>query len=677
MKFSKLSILIVLFALLYSVGNSAQTGLKSLKNKAAIRNANNSLSNSMKMQSSNPCDGNGTIKVEKGNKAFTSYKNVIEKLKVAERNISQGTYPETYIKLAKKNMISVLKKEPNADLSELCARLQKIEKEGNAILSQPETSFMTNSDIDNLNFCKNHGTVKIIEGKSTFRFYQIAMQQLKIAEKKASRNYNNNIERELRTAKTNMKIITDKEPNADLSAICLKIENLESRTNAKENITKYFEEQYTIVKSVYFDESKGVYPEELGLEYPGWFIEKTKDFNREEVLTKARGSDYKEAIEIVAILDDYGTFLDRQGVDGYLMDLLDQHRSGSSDQLMKKAKEINTVAKALKNLAGGNAGMDRVIAFTQKQLGKADSALENIYSSEIHKEYINQVVFTKQPFKPGGESSLEINPTFKSGDAVYATIYLSASIKDAVDSWKGSGKGGTMGLKVKNSNGDFLNRKFEAWEVSSYSNYEVSISDNTNKEQTMVQFVLIPNKESSIETEMTCKNITPILMARGLSLESERLKTYTVEVSSSGQVTGPMTYKGSFKMDLAAGDGPSYYNEVENLKMEVLLESNALPTARIKNASLEVTLLAEMKKQGFQEQFKKTYIQTDWKLFEPPFKEAYKEMKASFTYTTEDGKCGWQTYSFRSFKNGSGGWTAPQKWGGADQRQRISCSKIK
>ncbi|NER15853.1 hypothetical protein [Spongiivirga citrea] len=604
MKLTTLSLsLTVVFLLTFSVKNAHGEDLKLLKSfttNGVKPNTNKTtiIINILKMNN-NPCDTGGSVKVAEGNKAFTSYKNVLKQLDVAERNASRGINPETSIKMAKRNMLSVLKKEPNADLSEVCQRLQKLESELTSIMNGAES----------------------------------------------------------RKASQRQKMLKREPVSID-------------------NDKVFFEEQLRKVTRVYFDSSKGVYPDELGLEYPDWFLKEVDGFNREEVLSRAQGSSYEDAKEIMTVLEDYSAFLDRQGVGEYLMDLLDQQNNGSSDQLSKKAKEINTVAKALKNLAGSNASMDRVIAFTEKQLGKADAALSNIYSSPIHKKYINQVIFTKQPFKPGGEGSLEINPTFKAGDAVYATVYLSASIKDAVDSWKGYGKGGTMGLKVKNSNGDFLNRKFEAWEVSSFSNYEVSISDNTSKEQTIVQFVLIPNKESSIKTEMTSKNITPILMARGLSLESERLKEYKVEVASSGKVTGPVTYKGSFKIDLASGKGPNYYNEVENQKMETLLESVALPTAKINNASLETQLLAEMKKQGFQEQFKKAYIQTNWQLFEPPFKEAYKEMTASFTYTTSDGKCGWQNYSFRSFKTGDG-WSGPQKWGGANQRQRVSCKKIK
>jgi len=576
MKSNKLSTFFVLLCLLLSANCDSQVNLKSAKNTIKSEAKKELKTKTKAMSTNNPCDTNGMIQVAEGNKAFMSYKNCLKQLDVAERKIAIGDSPETSIKMVKRNMLSVLKKEPNADISDICNRLQQLEA------------------------------------------------------------------------------------------------SAEDTVNDED----YFKEQIYIIKKVYRDADSEPYPENLGLEYPDWFLKDVKDFNREEVLSKAKTSNNKKAKEIIAVLNDYSAFIDRQGIDEYLMNLLDQYNSASSDQLAKKAKEINSVAKALKNFAGSNEGIERVIAFTDKQLAKGEAALVNIYSSEIHKKYINQVVFTKEPFKPGKEGSIDINPTFKTGDAVYGTVYLSASIKDAIDSWKGSGKGGTMGLKVKNSNGDFLNRKFEAWEVSSYSNYEVSISDGTNKEQTIIQFVLIPNKESSIKTEMSCNNITPILMARGLSLESERLKEYKVEITSSGKVTGAVTYKGSFKIDLTQGEGSNYYNEVENQKMEALLESIPIPTAKINNSALEDQLLAEMKKQGFQEQFKKAYIQANWQLFEPPLKEAYKEVTASFTYTTADGKCGWQNYSFRSFKTGSG-WSSPQKWGGANQRQRLSCEKIK
>ena len=526
------------------------------------------------MQTINPCDNNGTVKVIKGNKAFTSYKNCLKYLDVAERKITNDENAETTIKMLKRAMASVLKREPNADLSEICSRFTKIENEA---------------------------------------------------------------------------------------------------TDSNEN-KKYFKDMRYLVGRVYKDNNSGVYPEDLGLENPHWFIDALKDFNREQVLTKAKTSNDKNAKEIVVILNDYSAFIDRQGIANYLMDVLDRDTNASSDQLMKKAKMIRQTALSLKSLAGNNSSIEKLIAYTEKQLEKSESALTNIYSSEIHKKFINQVVFTKQPFKPGKEGRLEINPVFKTGDAIYATLYLGATISESVSSWQGYGKGGTMGLKMKNSNGDLMNIRFEGSE--DYNNSFVSIPDSVNKSQTIIQFVLIPNLESNISEYLKCGNITPIALVKGMGEQSDRLKEFKVEVYGTGKKTGVVTYKGNFKIDLSVGEGSEYYKKVEQKKSDEFFASNSLPTAKIKNASLEGLLLSEIKKQGFQEQFKKAYIQTNWQLFEPPFKDSYKEMTASFTYTTSDGKCGWQNYSFRSFKTGNG-WSDPQKWGGANQRQRLSCKKLK
>lgn len=537
-------------------------------------------------------------------------------------------------------------------------------------LSSKDNKFQT-MDIQNL--CENNGTVKIIKGNKAFTSYKNCLKYLDVAERKQANG--EDTETTIKMLKRAIASVIKREPNADLSTVCDRFTKIEKEAKTNIDNKDYFRNNLYLVGRLYKNSDAGIYPENLGLENPVWFIDAVKDFNREEVLKKAKTSNDKNAKEIIAILNDYSAFIDRQGIANYLMDVLDRENNASSDQLTKKAKTIKQVALNLKKIAGTNSSMDKLIAYTDKQLTKGESALAHIYSSKIHKEFINQIVFTKQPFQAGKESNLEINPIFKTGDAVYATLYLSATIADAVSSWQGYGKGGTMGLKVKNSNGDLMNIRFEGSE--DYNNSFVSIPESVSKSQTIIQFVLIPNLESNISEYLKCGNITPIAMVKGMGEESNREKEFKVEVYGTGKKTGAVTYKGNFKMDLSVGEGSTYYKKVELKKTDDFYATNSLPKAKINNASLEAQLLAEMKKQGFQEQFKKTYIQSNWQLFEPPFKVAYKEMTASFTYTTSDGKCGWQNYSFRSFKTGSGSWTSPQKWGGANQRQRMSCKKIK
>jgi len=523
--------------------------------------------------------------------------------------------------------------------------------------------------------CDNNGTVKIVEGNRAFRMYQNVEKRIDLAEEHASKGQVYSTTKNLKMAKDYLKSLLRQEPNADISALCDRIKSLSNKSDSTANDDKEFSQIAYFLNRYYRPLGSVPKPEQFGF-FHGDFKEKSSTFKRDEILSRVSNSSSNSAKEVETILNDYSGFVDREGIVEFLMNKLDEANNSASNELSLKAQDVKLIAEGLQNIAGNNTDVNRLVSFANKQLGKADAQMSGIYTSDFHKKNVNKVVFTKEKFIPGQEASVDINPTFVAGDAIYATVYLSTTIKDAIDSWKGSGKGGTMALEVENSNGDFLNRRFESWEVSSYSNYEVSISDATDKQQTYVQFVLIPNKESDLTTELKCNNITPILMARGLSLASERIKKYTVEIKASGQKTGFVKYKGSFKIDLASGEGPSYYSQAENVHMEILLASNPLPTAKFSNGALETQLLAEMKKQGFQEQFKKVYLQRDWQLFKPLLETPYREMKASFTYTTAEGKCGWQTYSFRSFKTGSG-WSGPQKWGGADQRQRLSCSKVK
>lgn len=522
--------------------------------------------------------------------------------------------------------------------------------------------------------CANNGSIKIVEGHNAYTMYKNVTKQIEIAEKFVAKGLAKSAAKNIKNAERFLGYLLKKEPNADIGVLCNRISNLKSGSKKSASSNDLFSKTRYFLSRYYSPKGTPSKPERFGFTY-GKFVKEVQGFNRDQVLGKAKGSNNRQAKEIENMLLDYSAFLDREGIAEYLMNKLDELNGKSPNELNEMALKIKKVGEGLLKIAGKNEGIQEMIAFAERQMKKSDAAMTDVYTSAFHKENVNKIVFTKKPFQPGDETSVEINPVFKSGDAVVATIYLSTSIKNALNSWKGYGKGGNMGLYVENSNGDYLNMKYEAWEVNSYANSEVSVAENIDKSLTYIQFVLIPNLSSDISLEMKYKNITPILMARGLSLESERKRKITVEVKATGKVTGPMVYKGNFTINLAHGKGASYYADVDKYWINKLLESNLLPTAKLKDSNLEKKLLTEMNRQGFQEQYLKVYIQRGWQLFKPLLKDEYKEMKASFTYKTKEGKCGWQTYSFRSFKTGNG-WSSPQKWGGADQRQRLSCNKL-
>ncbi|MEM9681176.1 MAG: hypothetical protein AAF901_12710, partial [Bacteroidota bacterium] len=524
------------------------------------------------------------------------------------------------------------------------------------------------------NPCEDNGNVTITEDNAAYTAYKNCLKYADLAERKIANGEKLGIT--LKFLKNNMTMVRKKEPNADLSDICNRLQNIEGNASNAQDDKKYFEEQLYKIKRVYRDKDAEVYPESIGLEYPEWFLEKARDFNREEVLSKAKTSNDRKAKEIVEILNDFSAFLDRQGLDEYLMSLIDQDMSETSLTLLNKAKQVKEVAQTLKQIAGGNSGMDAVIAFADRKIGSSDNALADIYTSDFHKDYLNQMVLTKVPFKPGEESNIEINPVFKAGDAVYATVYLPCTVEEAVNDWRSGDRGATVGLVVENNNTkNNVNMRPESYESRNFLSAVATIP-RTTKQQTYLQFVVIPNLDSDINTEIDADNISPVQYARAMSFESDRLRKFTVKAFFSGsrevsnfKLFTPLT------IDLSFGKGPSYYKDVDRELSKIVIAKMPMPVAKIKDPGLESQILSEMLKQGYEEQYKKVYIQKGWQLFKPIGETAYKEMKATITYTREDGKCGWHMYSFRSYQTGNG-WSDPQKWGGADLMGRIVCEKV-
>jgi hypothetical protein len=289
-----------------------------------------------------------------------------------------------------------------------------------------------------------------------------------------------------------------------------------------------------------------------------------------------------------------------------------------------------------------------------------------------------KIVFTKQPYTPGADDGVELNPVFRAGDAVYGTILLSDPIEDAITNWRMSGRGALLRLEMEDMFMQPFMPPFEAWEVNSNASGKVLVAPDVDRSQEFVQFVLLPNLETDLSDDIENANITPILYARGMSEQPAKQKKWKVEVMTRGnRKVGNNTYKGSFKLDLSAGEGPDYYAKVDKYFLSQLVGEGGLPSAYIEDPALENELLSVMNAKGYQEEFKKCYIQTGWQLVDQNLQTPYRQTQAAFTYEIpSQDQCGYQVYTFRSYPDGSGGYNRPQVWGGADRRERMDCGKL-
>ncbi|WP_435414533.1 hypothetical protein [Polaribacter aestuariivivens] len=536
--------------------------------------------------------------------------------------------------------------------------------------------------------CDNaNGNVTVVEGNRAFTSLKNVRKQLDLAEKASANGEALKMANNLKNAEKYIGYVLKKEPNANLSAECSRLKALSGASNSlAKNKADFAKANYNFTFFIdnYYNFAGGMFENERFSEQNQVFDE-VVNFDRKAMLSQMRDAESagkldSQGKQLKNKLENLDQTLTTNQIPATLYKMLDEVNNMDGVRKSKMSKRVLKVVRGFAAIGGDNATLNEIKNSAERQLADAEEALADVYTGEFHKNHVNEIVFTKKPYKPGNEASVEINPVFESGDAIYATMYLSAPIIDAIgdpNALSSSGKpmGAGAALRVTDASGLTLDRFFTV-DDGSYKNTMFLVYPNWNTQETVYQFVLLPNLETNLSQDIKNENITPVQMARGMGKETPRKKKWNVSTMVNSLKTGVVTYKGSFEMDLSKGKDPKYYVQVENKQFEAFIESNELPKAKYSNPSLEATLLKVMNSSGFKEQFTKTLLQSQWRVFSPPYKQKYREISASFPYKTADGKCGFNTHTFRAYPTGSG-WGTPQKYGGALGRERVSCKKVK
>ena len=545
-------------------------------------------------------------------------------------------------------------------------------------------SLTINATVSEINFYKTlqnpcektTGTVNIIEGNKAYTSYKNALKQLANAEKFLKMGDTDMATNNLKNVNKYLVMVLQKEPNANLSEICSQLKKLTSTNKTTSVNTAELSTYATNVQQFLYNYEAyvtGMYANNAYKDKEALFIE-MKNFPREKLNTFINTSGLANTNGSILVLkqqlQNFDALLQQSNIVNKLTGMLDELNDAAATDLADRSKRTIDVVKGFYAISGNNPKLKPVFDYANRQLQKANIEMESVFTSDFHKENVNKIIFTKKPYEIGKEHTVEINPIFSTGDAIYATLYLKGKIAETLE------QNGTASLKVQDENGNLLDRWFEKWEVENYTNASVVVNEDVDKSLTYYQFVLIPNLSSNLKNTLANKNITPIHMARGASKQSPRKITYTVNVSSFNRKNLSNEMYGKFTFDFTKGNPKEYYTKVDNQFIEVLIADEELPKAAQKNPSLESTLLGEMKSQNYQEQYKRAIIVSEWELIKPTDETPFKRIRAAFPYKLPDGKCGYQVYTFKSFKTGNGGWTTLKKFGGTDAANRIPCHKI-
>ena len=528
--------------------------------------------------------------------------------------------------------------------------------------------------------CKTHsGSVKVTADNPAITSYSNAVKNLDKAERQIAEGNSGMALNNLKSIPRYLTYVLKKEPNADISEICSRYKSLTEKaggsSQAKSDFTTldyelgFFMDNYQAYSTGYFENPRFKQQKDAYVNMPM--------FDRAGIMDKIKAQEQRGALgrkgqTLKQKLTNLPMTLKQKNIVNDLYRLLDELNNSAAVDLGERSKRVMQIIEGFVAIGGDNEELAQVLAFAQKQLKKADDEMASIYTGSYHKEHVNEVVFTKKPFTPGNESAMEMNPVFETGDAVYATLYLSASLKDALNC--ATAPNCTAGLKVEDQQMQRLDKWFEGWETN-YKTSVVRIYSGTDTSKSYFQFLLVPNATCDLKKDIAARNMTVPHMARGMSKQSKRMKTFNVQVTMNERKTGSKLLKGSFKIDLSKGNAPEYYTKADNRAFEGLIKNNQLPTKKTSDAVLETKLLGIMNAQGYAEKYTKCLIQNGWQVYTPLGQTPYREMTAAFPYRADDGKCGFQIYAFRSLKSGSG-WATPQKWGGTLDRDRVTCDKV-
>ncbi|RMB57136.1 hypothetical protein EAX61_12255 [Dokdonia sinensis] len=508
-------------------------------------------------------------------------------------------------------------------------------------------------------------------------------KQLDLAEKAKEQGELLKMENNLKNARRYMDFVIKKEPEADLSVPCDRLNKLNEASQAlSANKADFAKANYNFTFFIdnYQNFAGGTFENERFAEQNNVFDE-VLSFDRAAMMkqmseAQAAGKLDGQGKQLKSKLENLDETLNLYQIPTNLYTLLDQVNTMDGVKKSKMSKRVLKVVRGFAAIGGDNPTLNDIKNAAERQLEAAEEELASIYTGDFHKEHVNEIVFTKVPYKAGNEASVEINPVFEPGDAIYGTIYFGATIMDAVgdpNTLSASGKPmGTGGeFTVRDAAGLTLDRYFT--DDDSGKNTTMLIFPGWDASATTYQFIVVPNLTTDLKQEAKYKNITPLQMARGLSKESPRKKKWNAQVALVTAKTGAVLYKGSFEVDLSKGEGPEYYQKVEVKQEEVFIAANNLPRAVTRNAGLEAQLLSIMNNQGFKEKFTRTIITRDWKVIQRPL-EKYRELYAAFPYKTPEGKCGYLEFVFRS--DYVGGWSKPQKSGGRIMKERVTCDKV-
>lgn len=277
-------------------------------------------------------------------------------------------------------------------------------------------------------------------------------------------------------------------------------------------------------------------------------------------------------------LADYENYITYSGILTHANKL-----AGLSYEYMKQKNETKAIefaedaqgyCKGVLVFSPNNQKAKDILVFADKAYSNATASMAKATSGALHTKNINKIVWSTKKYPTGPQSESDISTSFKSGETIYGTAYLSAKLIDRIR---------VGGTKL------YLAIFMDDQKIHYYDPY-IYVTEEM-KQKSYVQFAMVP------------------ALTDDLSLETKDGNKTLKEFNETMAGKGPMSYKitvnfefaktdekieGSFDYDVSGGT--EYNEKVVSKLSDVLAGDVKLPVAAMKNASLEAQMITLVNK---------------------------------------------------------------------------------
>ncbi|MCX6320133.1 MAG: hypothetical protein NTW29_22830 [Bacteroidetes bacterium] len=495
-------------------------------------------------------------------------------------------------------------------------------------------------------------------------------QLLILREGKATSSTISNAERMLKQVK-------EQDPNYDVLALETEVAGYKAQANKEATASQAAADKEAATRNYFKDlNSKliGVYSTGSDIQ-PGVtgkaYYDRMKEINlpeyqeRKNELTNIDPKSY--AGLVAAQLADYDDYVKRSDRFKWNVTAVIQKSSGAKNPQEKIAllNEAKYECMAVLMLSPNNDPFKKKLEEINKQLGNAESESAKFFTSDFHKEHLNQIVWSTKPLVIGKEKEMaaSIKTAFKSGEAIFGTAYLGINVKDVME--------GNDQLRVRIR----IDGGTAVW-GGDLSNIILPL---TVQGKSYIQFALLPDAQwfkDNYAPYVAKENWTYSYLMDDLVKAGDISHEITCElIFPSSKISD---IKSKLDLDLNGG-----VTDIKNLSGKLhneLMASRQLPKAGMSNAALEQQMVAAANAEGWNDKFSKAIItSSSWVVAKNELTGAilYRWLGAVCTTKSADGKCYYQEFSFKQDYTGGGNYSGPLKFNSYGGKKEIGCDKLK